>query len=140
MAGQKANPGQIETAALRRQQALTLRASGTRYRDIATALGVALSTAHEDVARALRDDAALHEHDVKTVRQLARERYRALRASLMPKALRGDLGAVDRVVKVDTREAELFGYDAPKQTEVSGIGGGPVEIVVTYPDEKASPK
>lgn len=44
----------------------------------------------------------------------------------------GDMQVVLRALK---QEVDLFGLEAPKQTEIGAIGGGPITIRVRYDDD-----
>lgn len=84
--------------------------------------------------------------DVAVIRQRWRERSEqdygrwvaeeigkldGLEAGAMPRALRGDVEAIRAVLLVMGRRAKLLSLDReePRRVEVSGLDGGPVEIV-----------
>jgi hypothetical protein len=47
-------------------------------------------------------------------------RLERLHAAVWPQAIRGDVNAVDRVLRIMERRARLLGLDAPKRVAMSG--------------------
>ena len=66
--------------------------------------------------------AELAEH----VRTLELQRLDELMVQPYQAACRGDLRAVDAVLKIMDRRAQLLGLDAPRKQEHSGSDGGPL--------------
>ena len=50
---------------------------------------------------------------------------------LWPKARRGEVSAVDRVLKIGERRAKLLGIEAPVRIETTGKDGKPIEVSST---------
>jgi hypothetical protein len=110
----------------RQRQALGLRQGGASYQQIADTLGYATrASAWKAVAAALR---GVIVESVSELRALEADRLDRLLLAVWPRALNGDLGAVDRVLAIEKRRAALFGLDAPSKQEITGRGGGPVQI------------
>ena len=62
------------------------------------------------------------------------ERLDSLWRTVYPEAKRGNLGAVDRSLRIMERRARLLGLDAPSKTDVTS-GGDKIELVVKYADD-----
>ena len=105
-----------EPAAVDRQRrALELRRQGASYSTIASRLGYAnKGGAHKLVRRALR---ATLQEPADELRRLETERLDALLRALWHKAIAGHGAAIDRVLKVMERRANLLGLDAPKKVQ-----------------------
>ncbi len=109
----------------RDHKALDLRRAGMTYDIIAKTLGWAdPSVAHKAVQRALKR--ALHESGSEELREVELSRLDRLQAALWPKALEGNLGAADRILRIAERRARLLGLDAPvkQEVEVTAYKGG----------------
>lgn len=87
---------------------LELRRAGVGIVAAADQLGVPRSTAASAYKRALTRTLAEPAADV---RALEADRLDRLQAAVWARALRGDLAAVDRVLRVMERRAELLGLD-----------------------------
>lgn len=129
----------------RRLQALDLAAQGYSVRTIAAQLGIAKSTAHEDIGWAM---AATMQPAADQIRALEIEKLDALEESALGVQLRDHvvlyqgepveidgrvvlddgprLQAIDRRVRIADRRARLLGLDAPTRSEVTGAGGAPL--------------
>lgn len=115
-------------AAERRQRALDLRKAALSYRAIGKALGVSEFQAHTDVKTALAELKELEHESAEELRSIELERLDAMQAVMQQKALKGDAGAVDRVLRIMERRAKLLGMDAPVKQEITGKDGGAIEI------------
>ena len=99
----------------RRRRALELRMEGFTFSEIARQVGYASpSGAYEAVSTAL-DSAVVDAAD--EFRKLHIARLEALLVGLWSAAREGQLGAVDRALKLLDREAKLLGLDLPPQPE-----------------------
>jgi hypothetical protein len=97
----------------RQRQALELYKAGIGYQGIADRLGYAgPSGAYKAVEAALYKTL---QQPADELRGLELERLDALHAAVWPAAIRGNLRAVDRVLKIMKRRAALLGLDAPKK-------------------------
>jgi len=120
-----------------------LRKAGATYRQIAKQLlphpdgrHITPQAVCKMIRRVLDRLAVLTEQDAEEVRRLEIQRLDAMLLGLWPKARAGHEGAVDRVLKISQRRAELLGLDAPKRQEMSGPGGNPLPcLVVKFADE-----
>lgn len=94
----------------RRGRALELHLAGASYQAIANALGYGnKGTAYAAVQKALKD--AQSEQAAAAVAEHAQSelaRLDAMLTGLWPKARKGDLGAVDRVLKIEERRAQIL--------------------------------
>jgi hypothetical protein len=89
---------------------------------------IAEQTGYSDRSGAKRAyDCALERWAVETVEQqriVQTERLDDLWRRVFREIARGDLDQVDRALRIEKRRAELWGLDAPKQHEVTGVAGG----------------
>ena len=93
-------------------EALRLRSLGHTYREIADRLGINTSTAYRRVQNAL---VAVPYELVDELRTLEGLRLDELHAAIWENAINGDLRAVDRVLSIMKRRAQLFGLDVPRK-------------------------
>ena len=100
----------------RRKRALDLRLAGLSFRAIAKAEGVSHATIISDIKEALAD---IPRSSAEELRQVESARLDQLQRAIWGDALKGDLGAVDKAVKIIDRRARLLGLDAPQQVQVS---------------------
>lgn len=104
---------------LREQQAIELRIGGATYMQIAEQLDVSLSCAYDTVQRVLRRAGEKALEDATAMVALEAERLDRMQAKLWPQVARGDQGAVDRVLRIMKRRAEMLGLDQPQRQEVT---------------------
>ena len=98
-------------SAERQRTALQLRAGGATYQQIADTLNYATAAGALKAVRAgLR---ATLQEPAAELRTLELERLDALLRGIWPRAIRGEVTAIDRVLKIMGRRAELLGLDAP---------------------------
>lgn len=120
------SPERSKIAAERAAKALELRLAGARYDRIAEQLGYASRNgAYEAVQRALRDSVPPGE-EATELTELAR--LDAMLTGLWPKARRGEVTAVDRVLRIEERREQILAReqiraDAPPEdsTERTGL-------------------
>jgi hypothetical protein len=113
MAAPGNHKGNREKAAARRLQALEMRKGGASYGQIGKQLGVSDQQASNDVRRCLDRLGKLADDVAGHLRTMEEARLDALLLAVMPQARQGNLGAVDRVVRIMERRAKLLGLDAP---------------------------
>ena len=107
------NPGAAENAAERRLKSLELRKNGASYRQIGVALGVATDTAWKDVIRSLADLAKIEMGMAAELRALETERLDMALLSLAKGVRDGNLGAIDRWIRLSESRRKLLGLDMP---------------------------
>jgi hypothetical protein len=123
--------------AIRRCEALRLRAKGKTVREIAEALDIGVATAHLDVRTAMSEVAKLAEEDLQAERGI--ELMRLERAMRVVEAVLGDnaegvqtdedggelkLKALDRMMKLQDQRAKLLGLYAAEKVEakIASVG------------------
>jgi hypothetical protein len=125
------------TVSERDQRAATMKLNGWTYPMIAEELGIALSTTHEAVERAMKavpfDDAdTLRKIELAHLDKAQHKALEVLAARHLTVSVKGDvaldadgnpvlddtvaLKAIDSLVKVQTRRAKLLGLDAPTRS------------------------
>lgn len=114
-------------ARLNEQKAIDLRLAGMTYREIGDALGVHHKTAEEYVDRVLSISGETVENREKVL-ALELQRLDRMQSRLWNRVLAGDHAADYLILKIQDRRARYLGLDAPQRTEVSGPGGGPIEV------------
>jgi hypothetical protein len=100
-------------------QALELRKAGLTFREIGRRMGFSEQRAHALVTEELARLNADRAEQADAVTRLEVERLDALFAAVYPKALRGNMGAVDRCLMIMARRAKMLGIDKEK----GGFGG-----------------
>ena len=133
MAGRK---GQSEQAAARRVEALNLRMAGASYRQIGARLGISEAQAHKDVARELDRLAAEAQEAAQQVLALELARLDMAQLAIAQQVRNGNLGAIDRWLRIGERRARLLGLDAPTRQEIKGTIG-PVQITAPALEQAA---
>lgn len=113
----------------RRRKAITLRLAGMDWQSIADQLGYAdRGAACKDVNRALEANLAEQSQAADTLREVETLRLDRLQAAAWPSAVKGDLKAIETVLKVIDRRVKLQGLDMPLRAELSGPDGGPMQL------------
>jgi len=129
MANEKGN---TERKAELKKKAYQLRIAGLSYRKIGEQLGINFQTAFNYVKETLdnlrRDCTELAE----TYRDMELVRLDEMQTAIYTKILKGDLNAIDRLLRVMERRSRLLGLDAPKQIEVDSKT---IDIVIKKADE-----
>ena len=124
-----ASKAQQATTAKRRTQAIALRLAGMDFETIAERLGYASrQAATRDFHRAIAAARLEERQAVENLREVEGQRLDRLQAAVWAKAVKGDLKAVETVLKVIAQRSRLLGLDAPVKTELTGPGGGPMQI------------
>lgn len=134
-----ASKAQRANTAERRKKAITLRLAGMDWQSIADQLGYSTrGAAWTDVTRALEANLAEQTQAADTLREVESLRLDRLQAAAWPSAVKGDLKAIETVLKVIDRRAKLHGLDHPVRTEVTGADGGPLAVSTADPDRLAA--
>ncbi|MFC9497629.1 hypothetical protein [Streptomyces sp. NPDC056982] len=124
-----ASKAQQAATAKRRAQAIALRLAGMDYDTIAERLGYSSrGAATKDICRTLDAYRQEEEAKVEEWRQLESQRLDRLQAAAWAKAAKGDLKAIETVLKVISQRCKLLGLDMPQRTELSGPDGGAVPL------------
>lgn len=110
----------------RNKHAVQLALAGASYSEIGTALGVSKTTAYRIVKAELADAAKRRVEAVDQMVDLEASRLDRLQMAVWSRAINGDLGAVDRVLRIMERRAKLFGLDKDQDDD---NGGGFTVIV-----------
>jgi hypothetical protein len=126
----KAKSATDDRVAIRQSEAVRLRVAGKTFQEIGKALGVSNCQAHKDV-RAVTDKLSKRSlEDAEMERELQLGRIDAgiqvvfgiLEGRRTPSELK--LKALDRLVTLEKRRAELLGLDAPKRQEIDAKVSG----------------
>lgn len=115
------SPKAIEIAE-RRVQVLRLRKEGKTYEQIGTELGISDDTARNDCLAAIRSIEWTQEEAAMEVRELVKHRNDELINSLYEKALNGDYGAVDRIIRINEQLLDIVGGKITRHDVTSGGG------------------
>lgn len=107
-----ASKAQQAATAKRRAQAVEMKLSKVPYAIIAERLGYASEQAASvDIRRALERNLIELSGNIDLLRQEEIETLDLLQRAIMPKALKGDLGAADRVLRIVAQRSKLRGLD-----------------------------
>ena len=131
-----------------RTRALRMRLEGHTTRQIGAALGVDHSTAADYINQALTRERGEQSAEAAMLREIEHARLEMLLQRLMPLAMRLDvvvkttkgirrgpvtitvedfqagIKACDTIIKISARIAALYGLDAPRRSELGGVGSG----------------
>ena len=108
--GAKTAPTKVP-AAIRREQALELRASGQSIRAIADQLGVSKSQVQRDIEKELKAAAEGRKTIAGLIIDLELAKLDALEEKAWKHISDGELSAIDRVLRSMERRAKLLGLD-----------------------------
>ena len=122
-------PRRLAAAELTRQ-ATALKKAGKTYEEIRRILGCSKGAVVKAVQRGLAELKAETAADAAVLRTIEAARLDTAQAAIWPAVLKGDLGAIDRFVRVSQRRAALLGLDAPTQRVLTGPDGGPIQHAV----------
>ncbi|MGW6416287.1 hypothetical protein [Streptomyces sp. NPDC055055] len=120
MSASKAKRAEV---AERRKNAIQMVLAGLDYETIAERLGYASrGAAHTDVSRALSANLADLKKEAATLREVQARRYQRLLAAVWPKALKGDLKAVETAARLTDRVVKLYGLAEPDKLDLDVTG------------------
>lgn len=105
---------EAESAELSRR-CLELRLAGGSLESIGRAVGLHKSNVSRRIKAALADIPAA---EADALRTLENERLDAMQVSIWAKVRKGDLGAVDRAIRISERRSRLNGLDAPQRVDL----------------------
>lgn len=101
-----------------RNKAFQYRKLGYSYSRIAKALGVTVAAAYFMVSEKLQELNASLLENAKDVFHMELERLDSILIPALSKAKKGDMLALDRVLKIMDRRARYLGLDAPKEYRI----------------------
>jgi hypothetical protein len=117
MSASRAKRAQV---AERRAKAIAMVLAGVDYETIADRLGYASrGAAHTDVDRALAANLTDLETSAGSLREVQFMRYQRLLAAVWPKALKGDLKAVEGAARLVDRIVKLWGLAEPERLDLN---------------------
>jgi hypothetical protein len=120
MSASKAKRAQV---AERRTRAIGMVLAGVDYDTIAERLGYASrGAAHTDVDRALSASLTNLKDKAQQLREVQAMRYQRLLAAVWPKALKGDLKAVETAARLVDRIVKLWGLAEPDKLDLDVTG------------------
>lgn len=114
----------------RQVAALQLRGAGLSYAAIAARVGVGKTQAFRLITAALAQGRPASATTANEARVEEISRLDGMLVRLYPRAARGDVAAIDRVLKIGERRARLLGLDAPAR---AALGQGREEESPTRP-------
>lgn len=94
--------------------------AGWQYPQIAKHLGVSVAQVSSCVRAQLRELKSINDELFDEVRELELSRLDEILMALYPRALKADLSAVDRVLRLMERRAKYLGIDAPTKVDHTG--------------------
>jgi hypothetical protein len=122
------NPGARERSALRKEQALAIRARGVSIRGVARQIGVSVTQAHRYIKAALAEVAARGQAHAEEARALDLARIDRGLLGLADAYERGDPKAAMATARLIELRARLIGTLAPAKVQHSGDADNPVLI------------
>ncbi len=104
-------------------QIFEMRRDGHTVQEIATYLGIALSTVRDHIIKVLNRTISETAETAEENRQLQIDRLDSILKQYMPMATGGSLAAASMVLSVEARRAKLLALDVPevKRVDVTGI-------------------
>jgi hypothetical protein len=97
---------------------------GASYRDISRTYQISSRTAFNYVREVLAHHNKVATHTLEEARQISLERLDIALLAVLPQVKAGNLFAVDRLLAIEKRRAEIVGFDAAKRLEVTPKGEG----------------
>jgi hypothetical protein len=97
----------------RDQQIIQLRLAGASMRQIADRVGCALGVVHKALTQWSADALEETRGDVDALRRQEAARLDTLQVAVWKNAVQGNVGAIDRALRIMERRAKLLGLDAP---------------------------
>ncbi|MGI9273858.1 MAG: sigma factor-like helix-turn-helix DNA-binding protein [Endozoicomonas sp.] len=110
------------------RKAIELRTLGLSYQQIGDQLGVTKSAAYKAVSKSLQDIEEETHKLAKLNKTLDLQRLDWIIREAMKLALKGDLHAMDRIMKAIDRRMKIYGFEAPQK------------IAYTTPDGEEAPR
>jgi AraC-like DNA-binding protein len=114
----------------RRAEVAKLRVKAWTLKEIADHFGVSIGLIHSDLVAVTARTKGQANEAIQIERAMSLARNDVATKAIMGSVETGDVAAIDRLVKLDDRRAKILGLDAPQRGELSGPGGGPLEVEV----------
>lgn len=118
---------ELEREERRKKVAANLKA-GLNYREIAEHLGVSLGTISNDVNLVIERWQKEHVSEINEYVSLELKRLDQAQNAIWGEVMDGKLLAIDRLLKIQRRRADLLGLDAPEKHQLTGEAGGPMSV------------
>ena len=109
------------------KEVVRLRIAGAGFQLIARNLGCSVGGAHKACMRAIERRQKEIAESAGQVLDLELQRLDQIVLILWPKVQEGNVGAIDRVLRVMDRRARYLGLDVPQRMEHTGKEGGPIQ-------------
>jgi len=113
--GKSTNSADRVRARDREAKALELRKAGATYAMIAERVEMSESGTRQAVTRVLQRLIGAATESAEEVRRLELERLDAMLLTIAPQIRGGNLGAIDRALRIMERRAKMLGNDAPSK-------------------------
>lgn len=126
----KSSPARARSVELQ-AKALELRRMGLGFVAIGEQLGLKKSQAHRLVTAGMAEARAQIGASADELRTEELSRLDGMLQGLWPRARKGEVVAIDRVLKIGERRAKLLGLEAPVRIETTGRDGAPIEVSST---------
>lgn len=97
-----------------RHAVVEMRAAGHSFAEIGDQLGISPQAAHQHLKRALKVHRAGTEEQVAKLRAIEAARLTALSDAIWERAMAGQLGAIDRILRIRESYRKLLGLDVEK--------------------------
>ncbi len=114
----------IET---RRAKAAKLKLAGWNMRDIAAHLKCSVGTVHSDIAAVFERTRDTADGFIERAKSISLARLDVATKGIWPSIEAGDLDAIDRLVRIESRRAKLEGLDAAQKSEVALAVSSPAD-------------
>lgn len=99
-----------------------MRKAGANLQLIANELGISIVSVHKHLVKAIDQLHAKSAIDIEQYRKLSLERLDDMTLGIWDKARTGKYQAIDRMIKIEKRRADLLGLDAPKKSDITSDG------------------
>jgi len=116
----------------RKALALSMRKQGYYYTNIAERLGITEGRAYQMVTEEMNRLKNERHESAESMRILHLHQMDDMINTLWPEVIKGKTAAMDRILKIQERQAKLLGMDAPEKQQVEGNKDKPIEVVFRY--------
>lgn len=109
--------GMTPDRATRANKVMEMRRDAIPFRDIATKVGVSLSTVHEDYKLAIRET---YRGSTEELVSTQHQRLEALHKAYFDQATHGDIESANVIIRVNEQITKLFGLNSALKLDVQG--------------------